>query len=63
MSSGIRTLQGCAQRPSQNCVQRFLLVDSRAARIFNRLGSLLDKPAGFIDQSRSDYFALKKTFD
>jgi hypothetical protein len=49
VSSGIRTLQGCAQRPSQNCAERFLLVDSRAARIFNWFGSFLDKPAGFID--------------
>ena len=61
--SGIRPAQAVLNRPSQNCGERFLLIGGRTAQVFNRLSSLLNEPAGFIDQFRRDLLAPQKDFD
>src|SRR5947199_9844840 len=58
-----RTLQRFSQRALEDSTKSFLLVGRRAARVFHRLGSLLNNSAGLFDQLRSNSRALKKIFN
>src|SRR5439155_1527264 len=58
-----RTLQRFSRRALEDSTKSFLFVCRRAARVFHRLGSLLNNSAGLFDQLRSNSRALKKIFN